>query len=285
MQQIPTIDPTDAISDPEEAKSALLHSMFPDRYQQPQRILDPIYQSPDSKTAPVGSPWKEQSVPFPSEYKADVNPRKGELTAYLTTWLDPNTGKPFIDSYKDNLQKTAFIQTVKDLEQARKHKNSEYLVPDLWQHDRHEQIGGVKAIIHDSKGVIYVAQLVKSITRARYALDLAEQKMIGSSFGYDPVDFDYTGDIRNLKAVRLHEISQVTFPANPYADVLAVKSQFFVPRNMPQKQPVAVDRVAINTNLKTAAGLFDQLTKHLIQAHEMYKWEAEMNKPRIRPGR
>jgi HK97 family phage prohead protease len=280
MQQIPIIDPTDDITDPEQAKQALLSSMFPTQYQEPPRYTTPIYESPDSKTAPDGSPWKEQAVPFPSEFK-DVNQRKGELTAYLTVWNDPNTNKPFIDSYKDILHTGSFDQTVKELEQTRKYKNTEYLVPDLWQHDRREQIGGIKAITKDSKGIIYVAQLVRSIYRARHTLDLAEQKMIGSSFGYDPVIFDYSGDIRNLRAVKLHEISQVTFPANEYAPILDVKSRFYVPA-LPQKQVSPVDRVAISTGLNTAAGLFDQLTNHLIKAYQQYKTEAEWQSPRFR---
>jgi HK97 family phage prohead protease len=234
------------LEDPQEVTNALLAYMQGETtpfdsnaFKEMQTIADTMKQSMQQrmittptyrKFAPPGSAWKEHSAPLPLELKADVNQRKGEITAYLSVWLDPNTGKPFIDSYKDIVHNTAFLQTVKDLEQARKYKNTDYLVPDLWQHDRHEQIGGIKAITHDSKGAIYVAQLVKSIARARYALDLAEQKMIGSSFGYDPVLFDYTGDIRNLKAVKLWEVSQVSFPANPYADVLGVKqSTFYVP--------------------------------------------------------
>lgn len=273
------VEDVPGIDDPEQATQALLASMYPGKYAPP-RITTPIYEPPELKAE------YEKSAPFPLEYKADVNQRKGEITAYLTVWNDPATGKPYVDGYKDIVHAGAFDQTVQELEQIRKHKNTEYLVPDLWQHERHEQLGGIRAIYSDSKGVIYVAQLVKSITRARYALDLAERKMIGSSFGYDATLFDYTGDIRNLRAVRLHEISQVTFPANPYAEVLDVKSRFYVPSNYPGK-PAAqkTDWQKVRTDMRKADELFHQLIGQGIQAHQQYKYDLEGNRPRIIPGK
>jgi hypothetical protein len=87
-----------SLDDPVEATKALLASMQGTPYTPPQRVLDPIYEShtssepPEDKTAPFGSPWKEQSTPFPSEFKADVNKRKGVIEAYLSVYDDPNTG-------------------------------------------------------------------------------------------------------------------------------------------------------------------------------------------------
>ncbi len=273
MQQIPTVDPTDDISDPEEAKSALLHSMFPTQYQQPQRILDPIYE-------PLTT--YEKSAPFPSEFKADINKRKGIIESYLTVFDDPETGQPFVDPYLDVIERGSFNKTIANLEAMRKRSNDPHLCAYLWQHDRKEPLGGVTYLKENSTGIVYTAQLVQSVKRAQETLDLMEQKMLGSSFGYDPILFEHKGDIRHLKEIRLHECSAVTFPANHHAKVLAVKSSFFVPSNLPSKQVPPVDRVAIGTNLKTASSLFEQLTNQLIRAHQQYKLEAEWNKPKVR---
>lgn len=196
------------------------------KYMPTKRITTPTYR----KYAPAGSPWKEHSAPFPSEYKADVNQRKGIITAYLTVYNDPTTGLPFVDSYKDIIRPGAFSKTISDLDTGRKRKNNLHLCVDLWQHDRKEIIGSIKALTEDRFGVIYEAHLNMGVRRARECIELAAEKQIGSSFGYDPVRWEYKGDIRHLLEVRLHEVSQVTFAACDIAPILNVK-QFYVPSN------------------------------------------------------
>lgn len=280
LAQIPVVDQLDGIDTPEAAGKALSDYMQTGSYTPPLRYTTPQYETPDSKTAPAGSPWKEQS--YPLEYKADINKRKGIITAYLSVYDDPTTGKPYVDPYLDIIDRGSFTKTIAALEAARKRTNDPHLMPYLWQHNRQEPLGGVKSLAEDRLGVIYEAHLVQSIRRAQEALDLMEQKMLGSSYGYDPVLFAHEGDIRHLKEITLKEASAVTFPANPHARMLAVKSQFFVPGNLPSKQLTPVDRVAITTNLKEAGSLFTQLTNQLIKAHTAYKVEAEWNKPRFR---
>ncbi len=110
------------------------------------------------------------------------------------------------------------------MDYARNKKNNPWLVPNLWQHNRDEVIGGVKALTEDSRGVIYETQFAMGIKRAQDAFELAEMKMIGSSYGYDPIRFDIQrNNIRNLKENRLREISQVSFPANDLADIISTK--------------------------------------------------------------
>lgn len=182
---------------------------------------------------------KEYSKPLslwlPPEYKSvDINPRQGLLTAYLTVYKKPD-GTDFVDPYQDVVRDGAFSKTINELNQARKSKNNPYLCADLWQHDRKEIIGGIKELATDSKGVIYVAQLNMDVQRARECFSLCEQKMIGSSYGYDPIRFEHKGDIRHLTEIRLHEVSQVTFPANDLADILETKDnkKFYVPNTYP----------------------------------------------------
>jgi Caudovirus prohead serine protease len=94
------------------------------------------------------------SAPFPTAYKADVNTKRGVITAYLTVYNDPSTGKPFVDSYGDVIIPGCFAKTIGALETARKAKGNPWLCPDLWQHDKRELIGGIKGLTEDSQGVI-----------------------------------------------------------------------------------------------------------------------------------
>lgn len=190
---------------------------------------------------------KETSRPIsfwlPEAYKAaDINPKQGLITAYLTVYNDPATGQPFVDPYLDIVVPGSFSKTINDLNSARSRKNNPYLCADLWQHDRRELIGGIRHLGEDSKGVIYEAQLLMSVQRARECFDLAEAKMIGSSYGYDPIRFEHKGDIRHLLEIRLHEVSQVSFPANdlaPILDTKDAKKNFYVP-DLP-KFPEVID--------------------------------------------
>lgn len=72
--------------------------------------------------------------------------------------------------------------------------------------------------------MIYESHLALELPRAKEVLALAERKMVGSSYGYDPVSFQYLpGAIRKLTEVGLREVSQVTFPANGRASIISVK--------------------------------------------------------------
>lgn len=195
------------------------------KYAPVKRITTPTYR----KYAPPGSAWKEQS--YPIQYKADVNKRRGIIEAYLSVYDDPTTGLPFKDSYNDVIERGSFTKSIAKHEARRKRTNDPHLLPYLWQHERHEVLGGIKALTEDSKGVIYSAHLVPSVKRAQECMDLMEQHILGSSFGYDPNDFKYYGQVRHLKEIHLHEVSAVTFPANPHANVIGVKqaSTFYVP--------------------------------------------------------
>ncbi len=104
------------------------------------------------------------------------------------------------------------------------------------------------------------------------ALDMLEARVLASSFGYDAVKSFHKGDIRHLTEIRLHEVSAVTFPANPHARVLSVKS-FFVPPNYPGKQPAQGDWQKMRADMRKADELFNQLINQGIKAYQQYKWE------------
>jgi HK97 family phage prohead protease len=224
----------------------------------PQPAPPAQYTQPDLKSG------YRTSAPLPMAYKADVNTRKGIVTAYLSVYKDPATGQDFVDSYSDIIDYGCFSKTINDLNQARRAKNTSWLCPDLWQHDRKEPIGGIKGLTEDSKGVIYEVQLFLNLQRARDCLELCEKSAIGSSFGYDPDEFYFSegGDIRHLKSVTLHEVSQVTFPANPHAPILGVKS--FSPSRfyMPSSYPASTRQPAPQAQRSAPSQVWSELSGH-----------------------
>jgi len=165
---------------------------------------------------------------LPEACKAyDVNKKQGIITAYLTVYRNDD-GTPFVDPYKDIIAPGSFTKTIQELDAARNRKHNPWLIPNLWQHDRYQIIGGVKALSEDSKGIIYETHLCMGVKQAQEALELADKKMIGSSYGYDPLRFTMLpGDIRELKEIKLREISQVTFPANDIAPIIGTKQYAF----------------------------------------------------------
>jgi uncharacterized protein len=144
----------------------------------------------------------------------DVTP-KGELSAYLTIYNDPD-GSPHVDSYNDTIAPGFMTKTIQKLEQTRRYKNAEYLCPDLWQHESHNPIGGVKTLQEDSQGVYYVTQLNMFLRQAQECAELVKQGILGTSYGYDVVRYQMMGGNNNraLLEVDLWEVSQVTFAAN-----------------------------------------------------------------------
>lgn len=123
-----------------------------------------------------------------------------------------------VDLGGDIIEPGAFTQTIKG-------KGGK--VPLLWQHDQREPIG--MGTLRDSKeGLLITGQLVLESDVARKALGLMKAEVLkGLSIGYDTVvsEYDKARDVRKLKEVKLWEVSLVTFPMNPKAQVTAVKSR------------------------------------------------------------
>lgn len=98
-------------------------------------------------------------------------------------------------------------------------------IPILWQHDPKEPIGVTLEAREDAKGLLVKGQLNLETTKGREAYALLKQGALrGLSIGYDAVKEVWEGSIRRLKEIRLWEWSLVTFPMNPAAQVVAVKS-------------------------------------------------------------
>ena len=102
----------------------------------------------------------------------------------------------------------------------------------LWQHDTAEPLGKLLELREDARGLFFKA-VISDTARGRDALALLRDGAIsGMSIGYDAiqggVDFSKTADgvtIRNLRELRLWEISLVSLPMNEAAGVTALKER------------------------------------------------------------
>jgi HK97 family phage prohead protease len=144
-----------------------------------------------------------------ASFKFDDEPL-GEFTGYANV-------SSVVDRQSDRVMKGAFA---KDLA-----TNGPRRVLQ-WQHDASEPIGTVE-LAEDDHGLRVVrGKLVLEVQRAKEAYALLKAGAITSmSIGYDVVDsrFDRKG-VRELVALRVHEVSLVTHAANLQAVVDHVKA-------------------------------------------------------------
>ena len=127
-----------------------------------------------------------------------------------------------VDSYKEIVAPGAFADSLAEW------KNSGRLPPVLWQHRAGEPVGPYLEMFEDTHGLFTKGQLlVNDVVRAKEARALMKAKAVnGLSIGFVVRDdsFDRVTGIRTLKKVDLWEVSIVTFPANPAAQIANVKS-------------------------------------------------------------
>lgn len=103
------------------------------------------------------------------------------------------------------------------------------LPPMLWQHDPYNPVGIWTDIVEDEKGLKVTGQLVMDVPQASSARALIQAGAVkGLSIGYRTVadEIDRSTGARRLKKVDLWEISLVTFPMLPEAQIAGVKSDF-----------------------------------------------------------
>lgn len=104
-------------------------------------------------------------------------------------------------------------------------KNADGRVVFLWQHDSRQPIA-TAAVSQDNHGLKFDGQLILADPQARIAQEHMKAKSVrGVSIGYDTLESNLLpSGVRELTSVRLWELSLVTFPALPQAQVTAVKS-------------------------------------------------------------
>lgn len=95
----------------------------------------------------------------------------------------------------------------------------------LLQHDFTQPIGVITETQETSKGLYIKGKLLKGIKAADETSILMKNGVIDSmSIGYNVLDSERTSEGNLLKEIDLHEVSLVTFPANPMAVVTSVKN-------------------------------------------------------------
>lgn len=144
---------------------------------------------------------------------------EGQFEAYASTFVETP------DSYGDVVAPGAFKES---LEQW---ANSKGQLPVLWGHDLDDPFNNVGYVVkaeEDDKGLKVVGELDLDNPTAKQVYRLLKTGRVNKmSFAYDIVDSAMVTkggqDVFELRKVNLHEVSVVTIPANPTAEVLAVK--------------------------------------------------------------
>ena len=120
-----------------------------------------------------------------------------------------------VDLGNDVIEPGAFQKTLLD-------KGGE--IPILFSHDPTEPIGLGK-LNDTSQGLLVQGQLVLESPVAAKAYALMKARVLrGLSIGYDDVKSKIVDGVRRLSEIKLWEISLVTFPMNPGAQITGVKT-------------------------------------------------------------
>lgn len=127
-----------------------------------------------------------------------------------------------IDRGDDLIEFGAFSKTVSELMSSQKRSK----LPVLWQHDQTMPIGGFTELRETQEGLFVKGRLPKSDTFVSgRVIPQMEVGSIGSmSIGYSALKSIARGAIRVLQEIKLWEISLVTVPMNPLAEVTGFKA-------------------------------------------------------------
>lgn len=150
--------------------------------------------------------------------------RPFEVKAVDDTGIFNGYGSVFgnVDAYQEIVAPGAFGESLAAWKDAGK------MPPVLWQHRSGEPIGPYLDMREDTHGLFVKGQLlVDDVARAKEARALMKAKAVnGLSIGFVTREdsYDKVTGIRTLKKIDLWEVSVVTFPANPAAQISNVKS-------------------------------------------------------------
>jgi len=118
------------------------------------------------------------------------------------------------DADNDVIMRGAYQKTIKE--------NGER-VKYLYQHNMMQPIGKMNELYEDEKGLMFVAEVPKT-QLGKDVIELMKAGVITeNSVGILPIQKEDRGDYRELKEVKLFEISAVTLAANDQAKIMDVK--------------------------------------------------------------
>jgi len=131
---------------------------------------------------------------------------EGEFEGWLTKYGE-------LDLKGDIVEKGAFDKALQ--------RQKEF--PLLWHHKLDEPIG-IAYLEPVPEGVKVRGKIAIETTRGRDAYILAKQEILkGISYGYFAVNTSYKNGIRYLKEIDIFEVSLVSVPAQPKAQIIEVK--------------------------------------------------------------
>ena len=106
-----------------------------------------------------------------------------------------------------------------------KHKKSNSLPQMFWMHDPSRVCGKWLDMSEDEHGLRVKGVLADTPLGNEIRTLLKMDAVRGLSIGYSITDQEWKGDVRNIKEAELWEVSVVSLPMNPLAQVAHAKSQ------------------------------------------------------------
>jgi len=138
---------------------------------------------------------------------ADVDEKMGIVKGYGSVFGNK-------DSDGDVIMRGAYRKTLQE---------NGYRVKYLYQHDMDKPLGKMSELYEDEKGLAFVAEVPKT-TLGMDVMELMKAGVITeNSVGIVPIQKEQQEDYRELKEVKLYEISAVTYAANDQAMITDVK--------------------------------------------------------------
>lgn len=164
---------------------------------------------------------RRETKAFTFQVKA-VNDELGLIEAYGSVFDIPDEGD-------DVVRPGAFKRTIQNSKARVQAGKAKFLAVMLWQHDPHQPIGGWTDLEEDAHGLKCTGQIILTTQLGREVYELIKAGVINEfSIGYDILSggasYDKSTGYRNLKELRLWEISPVTFAMQPEALLTGVKS-------------------------------------------------------------
>lgn len=165
----------------------------------------------------VAKPYSTKTFTFTCKA---VDDEQGLIEAYGSVFNN-------VDQGGDRVQPGAFKRTIQNRQSSVQAGKSAFLWPMLWQHDQNLPIGGWYEAEEDQYGLRAKGRLVLTTQLGRDVYELIKAGVIREfSIGYEipsgGSSYDKSG-VRDLKEVRLWEISPVTFAMNDQALLVGVK--------------------------------------------------------------
>ena len=134
---------------------------------------------------------------------------------YASTYMN-------VDRGMDAVMPGAFVETVAELMNSKKIGK----LPALWQHNSDMPVGSYTEFRDDTHGLFVKGRMPKSDTfvSGRVVPQMKAESVCSMSIGYSTIDYVIEGGVRLLKKLKLWEISLVTTPMNPLAEITGIKS-------------------------------------------------------------